>query len=135
MYRPLCNTWTRYDPVWWNTLDFAIRQAWLLADYGDKRRELKDLYKDLIKQRFWGAIQTIFGSDIISVWLHAYSHAAILAIVAALGTGVGGVFWPLAWSINWKALANLIHGLRFEWDEAAKEVESAIPQLHGLVDE
>ncbi|KAJ4298071.1 hypothetical protein N0V90_005970 [Kalmusia sp. IMI 367209] len=35
VYEPLCNTWTSNDPVWWNTLDFAIRQAWLFADYGD----------------------------------------------------------------------------------------------------
>lgn len=135
MYKPLCNTWTRYDPVWWNTLNFAIRQAWLLADYGDKRRELKDLYNIVIRQRFWGAIQTIFGLVTIPVWLRAYTHAAILGILATLGTGGVGIFWPPAWSIDWEALSNLIHGLRFEWDEAAKEVESAIPQLHGLADE
>ncbi|KAL3452711.1 hypothetical protein BJX65DRAFT_302620 [Aspergillus insuetus] len=29
-YRPLKNAWQTYDPVWWNSFDFAIRLAYLL---------------------------------------------------------------------------------------------------------
>ncbi|KAF1952702.1 hypothetical protein CC80DRAFT_596489 [Byssothecium circinans] len=134
LYEPLCNAWTRYDPVWWNTLDFAIRQAWLFADYGDKRRELKDLYKNLAKQRFSGAKRRILGLGAIPVWLETLTRNALMAFIATLA---GPVVTPVIWSltINWTALSNLLHGLLFNWNEAAKEVESAVPQLHGLVDE
>ncbi|ORY18196.1 hypothetical protein BCR34DRAFT_596427 [Clohesyomyces aquaticus] len=134
LYEPLCNTWTGYDPVWWNTLDFAIRQAWLLADNGDKRRELKDIYNNLTKQRFWGAIQTIFGTSVLPAWLEALTRSTRLRLIATLASvAVMPTLWPIALSINWIALFNLSHGLRLNWDEAAKEVESAVPQLHGLV--
>jgi hypothetical protein len=136
VYEPLCNTWTSYDPVWWNTLDFAIRQAWLLTDYDEKRRELKYLYRKLTKERFSGAISRIFGLNVLPVWLEVFTHHALmLMIVALVGGTVMPVLWPIAYKINWTALLNLFHGLYFDWAEVAKEVESAVPQLHGLDDE
>lgn len=113
-----------------------MRQAWLFAGYGDKRRELKHLYKNLTKQRFWRAILRILGLVIIPVWLEALTVPVLIATIVAL---TGGIVMPVLWFsplyINWVALSNLSHGLRFSWDAVAKEVESAVPQLQGLVDE
>ena len=70
------------------------------------------------------------------MWLKALTDSALRLIITTLAGGIVMlVLWPFALTITWAALLNLVYGLCFNWDKTTKEVESALPQLHGLVDE
>jgi uncharacterized membrane protein len=45
VYRPLKNAWQTYDPVWWNSFDYAIRLAYLLIHDETSTKNLQYLLR------------------------------------------------------------------------------------------